>query len=100
MGRKRDDFWQYVDNENKCIYCGFRIPGASRIKFHLAKVTGEGIRVCSNVPDDVKDAALSALNSSNKRVKQSRTPNDLDENNINSNLSRGSTRGKYQHMYY
>ena len=102
MGRKRGEFGQYVDTGNKCIFCGHRIPGASMIKFHLAKGKGEGICACNIVPKNVQNAAASTIdNNSSKRVKQSRVSNDSNENIMNSNFPSDSwsSRGMYQRIY-
>ena len=99
MGRKKDEFWQYVDpeNGNKCIFCGRGIPGASRIKCHLAKVKGGGISGCTgNVPEQVQCEAAAAIDNnsnSNKRLKQSTASNDPNHIIIDSNLSSDSVRG-------
>ncbi|KAF2318783.1 hypothetical protein GH714_010770 [Hevea brasiliensis] len=80
MGRPKDQkFWEYVEgigNHLKCKFCGnvFKgSPSISRIKSHLAGIPGQGIQICNRVPDDVKEAALEAIQGANKRRKTMRS---------------------------
>ncbi|KAK7860888.1 hypothetical protein CFP56_029229 [Quercus suber] len=73
MVRKKDRFWRYVedlDGHFKCNFCQRDFAGgASRIKFHLARVKGHDIDICANVPEDVqKEAYLGVIK--NLRVHQ------------------------------
>ncbi|KAF2318802.1 hypothetical protein GH714_010811 [Hevea brasiliensis] len=45
----------------------------TRIKSHLAGIPGQGIQICDSVPDDVKEAALEAIQGANKRRKTMRS---------------------------
>ncbi|KAF2318814.1 hypothetical protein GH714_010927 [Hevea brasiliensis] len=80
MGRPKDQmFWEYVEgigNHLKCKFCGnvFKgSPSISRIKSHLAGIPGQGIQICDSVSDDVKEAALEAIQGANKRRKTMRS---------------------------
>jgi len=61
-------FWEYVEKMDngrmRCKFCGHLFAkgtSISRIKFHLAGVTGRGVKTCGPVPPDVQDAALAAI---------------------------------------
>ncbi|XP_010999667.1 PREDICTED: probable disease resistance protein At1g61300, partial [Populus euphratica] len=61
-------FWEYVekmdDGRMSCKFCGHcfaKGTSISRIKLHLAGVTGRGVKICGQVPQDVQDAALAAI---------------------------------------
>ncbi|KAG5223378.1 disease resistance protein [Salix suchowensis] len=61
-------FWNHVekmdDGRKGCKYCGRLFPKDTsiwRIKFHLAGVKGHGVKICGKVPQDVQDAALTAI---------------------------------------
>ena len=61
-------FWEYVekmdDGRMRCNFCWHLFAkgtSISRIKFHLAGVTGRGVKTCGPVPPDVQDAALAAI---------------------------------------
>uniref|UniRef100_A0A6N2LWM2 AAA+ ATPase domain-containing protein n=1 Tax=Salix viminalis TaxID=40686 RepID=A0A6N2LWM2_SALVM len=66
----RDDkpFWKHAekmdDGRMGCKFCGHlfaKDTAITRIKFHLAGVKGRGVRICGQVPQDVQDAALAAI---------------------------------------
>ncbi|KAJ6857971.1 hypothetical protein NC652_040488 [Populus alba x Populus x berolinensis] len=61
-------FWEYVekmdDGRMRCKFCRHLFAkgtSISRIKFHLAGVTGRGVKTCGPVPQDVQDAAFAAI---------------------------------------
>uniref|UniRef100_A0A6N2KGP9 Uncharacterized protein n=1 Tax=Salix viminalis TaxID=40686 RepID=A0A6N2KGP9_SALVM len=61
-------FWEYVEKMDggrmSCKFCGHefaKYTSISRIKHHLAGVKGRGVRICGQVPQDVQDAALAAI---------------------------------------
>ena len=73
MGRKRDQFWDYaeqrLDGRFKCNFCHGDFPGgATRIKAHLARVSGHDIVACVAVPQEVQKEAR-ATQESNKKLK-------------------------------
>uniref|UniRef100_A0A6N2KPQ4 Uncharacterized protein n=1 Tax=Salix viminalis TaxID=40686 RepID=A0A6N2KPQ4_SALVM len=58
-------FWDYAEKVDggrmRCTFCGHEYAkdtSISRIKLHLARVKGRGVRICEQVPQDVQDAAL------------------------------------------
>ena len=59
MGRKRDVIWSHAEqlnNQFKCKYCNGKFTGgATRIKYHLAGVSGHDIAPCESVPEDVRE---------------------------------------------
>ncbi|KAI5557756.1 hypothetical protein POPTR_018G145554v4 [Populus trichocarpa] len=61
-------FGEYVekmdDGRMRCKFCRHLFGNGtsiSRIKLHLAGVTGRGVKICGQVPQDVQDAALPAI---------------------------------------
>uniref|UniRef100_A0A6N2KK44 Uncharacterized protein n=1 Tax=Salix viminalis TaxID=40686 RepID=A0A6N2KK44_SALVM len=61
-------FWEYVekmdDGRMVCKFCGHgfaKDTAITRIKLHLAEVTGRGVKICGKVPQDVQEAALAAV---------------------------------------
>ncbi|KAG5224289.1 disease resistance protein [Salix suchowensis] len=61
-------FWEYVEKMDggsmTCKFCGHLFSqhtSISRIKLHLSGVTGRGVKICGQVPQDVKDAARAAI---------------------------------------
>uniref|UniRef100_A0A6N2M2G8 Uncharacterized protein n=1 Tax=Salix viminalis TaxID=40686 RepID=A0A6N2M2G8_SALVM len=61
-------FWKHVekrdDGQMRCKFCLRLFPKATsitRIKFHLAQLKGGGVTFCGEVPPDVQDAALAAI---------------------------------------
>ncbi|KAG5226445.1 disease resistance protein [Salix suchowensis] len=68
MIRGSDPFWCYVekmaDGFLKCVFCGSVFAGStsiSRIKYHLARVKGGGVKLCEKVTPDVQRAAFDQL---------------------------------------
>ncbi|KAG5226480.1 disease resistance protein [Salix suchowensis] len=68
MSRGSDPFWRYVEKMTdgflKCRFCRSVFAGStsiSRIKYHLAKVTGCGVKPCKEVTRDVEQAANDQL---------------------------------------
>ncbi|KAG5226452.1 disease resistance protein [Salix suchowensis] len=68
MIRGSDPFWSYVekmaDGFLKCVFCGSSFAGStsiSRIKYHLARVKGGGVKLCEKVTPDVQRAAFDQL---------------------------------------
>jgi len=68
LHRVDTSFWEYVekmdDRSMRCKFCGHLFAkgtSISRIKFHLAEMTGRGVKTCGQVPPDVQDAALAAI---------------------------------------
>ncbi|XP_052305745.1 disease resistance protein At4g27190-like isoform X3 [Populus trichocarpa] len=93
-------FWEYVekmdDGRMRCKFCGHCFAertSISRIKLHLAGVTGRGVKTCGQVPPDVQDAALAAIDgpqekklktlagSSNNDVTNEISPSAQQQNN-------------------
>ncbi|KAG5224313.1 disease resistance protein [Salix suchowensis] len=61
-------FWEYVEKMDggsmTCKFCGHLFSqhtSISRIKLHLSGVTGRGVKICGQVPQDVQDAARAAI---------------------------------------
>ncbi|KAF3947412.1 hypothetical protein CMV_026450 [Castanea mollissima] len=87
MGRGRDPFWAHAEKVNgclkfKCNYCKRDFAGgASRIKAHLAGVSGHDIVACNTVPPDVQNQARAtqkkrealATQGTNKKLKSAST---------------------------
>ena len=87
MGRGRDPFWAHAEKVNgclkfKCIYCKRDFAGgSSRIKAHLAGVSGHDIVACNAVPLDVQNQARAtqkkreaqATQGTNKKLKSAST---------------------------
>ncbi|XP_061944419.1 uncharacterized protein LOC133668529 isoform X1 [Populus nigra] len=68
MSRPNDRFWEYVEKMDggsmTCTFCGHCFSqgtSVTRIKLHLAKVKGRGVKICENVPPEVRDAACEAI---------------------------------------
>jgi len=59
MGRPKDEkYWDEVcveeDGRLKCKHCGVKFRGGvSRIKAHVDRIQGKGIRICSSLPNDI-----------------------------------------------
>ncbi|KAL9344329.1 hypothetical protein Peur_062004 [Populus x canadensis] len=73
MSRPNDPFWEYVEKMDgggvgmTCTFCGHCFSqgtSVTRIKLHLAGVKGRGVKICKNVPEEVRDAACDAVNNS------------------------------------
>ncbi|XP_039171177.1 disease resistance protein RPS2 [Eucalyptus grandis] len=58
MPRVRDPVWRYAtiltENKWKCNFCGQQQRGVTRLKAHIAGVSGYGIKVCERVDVSVK----------------------------------------------
>nr|XP_034897062.1 probable disease resistance protein At4g27220 [Populus alba] len=68
MVRSNDPFWRHVEDMNdgsvKCEFCGHpfaKDTSISRIKWHLSGVKGRDVKICKNVPEEVQNAALAAI---------------------------------------
>ncbi|XP_042511711.1 uncharacterized protein LOC122086829 [Macadamia integrifolia] len=75
MGRQKDKFWQYAEpldsSHFKCEFCVKQVyGGVSRLKYHLAKVSGDDVAPCEKVSDDVQAEALLAINSESSSKKR------------------------------
>ena len=88
MGKKRDQFWDHVEDLKghfKCNYCKREFfGGASRIKSHLAGVKGRDIVICDVVPEDVQKKAYEATQGTNKKLKVASTSSNDKESTITS----------------
>ena len=88
MVRKKDRFWEYVEDLKgrfKCKFCKRDFAGgASRIKFHLAGVKGHDINICTKVSKEVQEEAALVVGESNKKLKGASTSNRDKEREINS----------------
>ncbi|KAF8412850.1 hypothetical protein HHK36_000822 [Tetracentron sinense] len=92
MGKKRELFWEYAEDSKKgkfkCKFCEKEYSGGvARIKSHLSKLEGRDIAPCPHVPDEVKDAALSAIGvneNSNKRSKITPSSSHVGEGGVDS----------------
>nr|XP_023876799.1 disease resistance protein RGA2-like [Quercus suber] len=88
MGRKRDQFWDYaeqrLDGRFKCNFCHGDFPGgATRIKAHLAGVSGHGIVACIAVSQEVQKEAR-ATQETNKKLKCASSSSSANERKITS----------------
>ena len=88
MGRKRDRFWDYaeeLDGGFKCKSCE-RVSsgGATRIKSHLAGVSGHDIAACEKVPVDIQNEAYQATQGTNKKLKSASTSSNAKQSKITS----------------
>jgi len=69
MSRPNDPFWEHVEKMDgggsmTCTFCGHCFSqgtSVTRIKLHLARVKGRGVKICKNVPQEVRDAACEAI---------------------------------------
>jgi hypothetical protein len=72
MGRKRDHFWDHVEDLKgcfKCNYCKREFSGGeSRIKSHLAGFKHHDIVICEVVPEDVRKEAYQATEGTIKKT--------------------------------
>ena len=77
MVRKKDRFWEYVEELNgrfKCKFCECNFAGgATRIKAHLAGVKGHDIDICRKVPKKVQEEASLNIGQPNKNLKGAST---------------------------
>ncbi|XP_042966680.1 uncharacterized protein LOC122300243 [Carya illinoinensis] len=73
MVRQKDPFWRHAKNlENgrrfSCNYCGDKFSGGiSRFKWHLSGLKCHDIKVCDQVPRDVRLAVRQVLDTSKKK---------------------------------
>ncbi|XP_042483477.1 uncharacterized protein LOC122063838 [Macadamia integrifolia] len=75
MGRQKEKFWQHAEQLDsshfKCKFCEKQVyGGVTRIKYHLAKVSGHDVASCEKVSDDVQAEALLAINSESSSKKR------------------------------
>ena len=90
MGRKRDQFWDYaeqrLDGRFKCNFCHGDFPGgATRIKAHLARVSGHDIVACVAVPQEVqKEKEARATQETNKKLKCASSSSSAKESSASS----------------
>ena len=88
MVRKRERFWEYVEELNgrfKCKFCEREFPGgATRVKSHLAGAKGRDIEICTKVPKEVQEEASLAIGEPKKKLKGASTSNKDKEREISS----------------
>uniref|UniRef100_A0A7N2MSL1 BED-type domain-containing protein n=2 Tax=Quercus lobata TaxID=97700 RepID=A0A7N2MSL1_QUELO len=87
MVRKKDRFWDHVEEQNngrfKCKYCeSIFAGGATRIKYHLAGAKGHDINICTKVPQEVQEEASLTVGEPNKKLKGASTSNKDKEREI------------------
>ncbi|XP_042519158.1 uncharacterized protein LOC122092925 [Macadamia integrifolia] len=75
MGRQKEKFWQHAEQLDslhfKCKFCEKQVyGGVTRLKYHLAKVSGHDVASCEKVSDDVQAKALLAINYESSSKKQ------------------------------
>ncbi|XP_042514284.1 uncharacterized protein LOC122088964 [Macadamia integrifolia] len=75
MGRQKDKFWQHAEQLDsshfKCKFCEKQVfGGVTRLKYHLAKVSGHDVASCEKVSYDVQAEALLAINSESSSKKR------------------------------
>ena len=80
MVRKKDKFWEHVEELKGRFKCKFCKPdfsgGITRVKSHLSGLRGRDVDICTKVPKDVREAAYLAIVGSNKKAR-----NDSDVDN-------------------
>ena len=90
MVRKKDRFWEYVEELNgrfKCKFCKLDFAGgATRIKYHLAQAKGHDINICTKVPKEVQVEASLTIGEPNKKLKGASTSNKDKERETSSTL--------------
>ena len=92
MGRKRDQFWDYaeqrLDGRFKCNFChGDFAGGATRIKAHLAGVSGHDIVACVAVSQEVQKEVQKearATQETNKKLKCASFSSSARESSVSS----------------
>ena len=88
MVRKKDRFWEYVEDLGgrfRCKFCKHDFPGgATRIKYHLAGAKGHDIDICKKVPKEVQEDASLTFGEPNKKLKGTSTSNKDKEREISS----------------
>ncbi|GLJ30568.1 hypothetical protein SUGI_0605240 [Cryptomeria japonica] len=79
-GRKRDPMWKHgtpsaVVGEVICNHCMKTMTsGIHRLKYHLAKITGQNSTVCDNCPEEVqRELKERLLEFEQKKAKKRRT---------------------------
>ncbi|KAK9997228.1 hypothetical protein SO802_021914 [Lithocarpus litseifolius] len=107
MGRKRDQFWDYAEQRLvgrfKCNFCHGDFPGgATRIKAHLAGVSGRDTVACVAVSQEVQKEARAAQET-NKKLKCASSSSNAKESKITSASSskimdRIFTQGKEEYV--
>jgi len=89
----RDYFWRYVERvaegKRKCTFCGQLFAQGTpitRIKWHLSRVKGHGVKTCERVTPEVQDAAREAVDGlSNNEVANAISDSSQEQNNVISN---------------
>nr|POF14754.1 hypothetical protein CFP56_43601 [Quercus suber] len=88
MVRKKDRFWEYVEDLKgrfKCNFCKREFAGgATRIKCHLAGVKCHDIDICTEVSKEVQEEASLIIGEPNKKLKGASTSNRDKKKEINS----------------
>ncbi|KAF3957357.1 hypothetical protein CMV_017630 [Castanea mollissima] len=101
MGRGRDPFWAHAEKVNgclkfKCNYCKRDFAGgASRIKAHLAGVSGHDIVACDAVPPDVQNQARATQK---KREAQATQGTNKKLKSASTSASKLKNKGKEEYM--
>ncbi|XP_042502072.1 uncharacterized protein LOC122079561 [Macadamia integrifolia] len=91
MVRKKDKFWEHVQqlgpSRFKCNYCELDYSGrVTRVKAHLACLTGHDVQICTKVPDHAQAEASAEMNLSASKKKRT---NETLESGIGSTSSLG-----------
>ena len=88
MVRKKDRFWEYVEELSghfKCKFCECNFAGgATKIKAHLAGVKGHDIDICKKVPKKVQEEVSLKTGQPNKKLKGASTSSKAEERKIGS----------------
>ncbi|KAB1213327.1 hypothetical protein CJ030_MR5G003603 [Morella rubra] len=84
MPKRKDTFWEHAEDLKngrfRCKYCKNDFPGGiSRIKSHLSGLRGRDIKVCEQVPEDIKKAAGQELATLDKKAKHLGASNRMVE---------------------
>ena len=74
--KSRDPAWAHGqriiagnDHHVKCNYCNATMhAGINRLKYHLARILGNGVGCCQNCPDEVTTEMATALEAIKKKV--------------------------------
>ena len=86
------------DNYVRCKFCGHKFAGgASRIKGHLSKFKGQGVRKCTQVSEDVQIKASLTFDHSNTGVKINGSSSNLGQSLSNLDSPSGTTKGMHQY---
>lgn len=66
MPREKDAFWEFVEIEGgklRCKFCNEQFKATiTRMKYHLARLERNEVRLCTGVTDEVCDLAVKAIN--------------------------------------